>query len=165
LDTSNDWGNKFREFLDKVGSKIPMYNAYREREFRRQDDKLLREMLVKKLDRVKSEMQEAMKDTANLMIAKDLEPVFKELQAFQDRLRYAPYGYSGFFDRDNIDIPQLEKIYKFDRSLVEGIENLEGMADALSSDQMEKKESLAIFASKLSELDRALDDRRKFLEV
>jgi len=161
--STKEWSAKFRDFLDKVGNAIPIYNAYRELEFRRQDDKLFRELLVKRLDRVRENLSQSMKDPKALALLHQLEPLVKQLQGFQDRLRYAPYGYSGFFDRERIEASQLESIYEFDRSLLDGIDSLEEGSKAVI-DAKEQINAITSFKEKLTELDRALDNRRNFIE-
>jgi hypothetical protein len=78
----------------------------------------------------------------------------KKLDHVEQRVRYASYGYAGFFDVAKIEEPQLEAIYRFDLALTQKVEELEHRARTLPA-QAGTAEGLKTAAS---ELEAALDD-------
>jgi hypothetical protein len=164
MESNKDWANIVRGWLDKAGSVIPMYNAYREREFRRQDDKIFREMLVDKIDEIKDSILKIMKNPKDLDTLKVIDPLYKKLQSIQDRIRYASYGYGGFFDRDKVDIEQLDELVNYDKSLDEYVSALQELSKNLQSTQNDNSQSIQSFELKLKELEDAVEKRKHLLE-
>ena len=62
-----------------------------------------------------------------------VDRVLKKVDHVENRVRYASYGYAGFFDAVKIEEPQLDLIYRFDLALVEKVEELERCARELKS--------------------------------
>jgi hypothetical protein len=80
--------------------------------------------------------------------------VLKKLDQVENRIRFASYGYAGFFDAVKIEEPQLDRIYQFDLSLVEKVEEFERLARELSS----KSGTADGLKAGAAEVERAADD-------
>ncbi|HEV2762785.1 MAG TPA: hypothetical protein VGV38_07315 [Pyrinomonadaceae bacterium] len=120
-----------REWLERIGGKIPGYAGYAERERRRDADKLQREHLADRLRAVKAPLTEAvreMTDGGRLFEVGPVERVVKKVDQAENRVRFASYGYSGFFDANRVEAEQLESLYRFDLALVEKFEEIERLA-------------------------------------
>ena len=90
-----------RNILERLGSKIPGFKGYLEREMRRE---WTREARLENLDRASS--------------------VEKSLDRLANRIRHADYGSSGFFDAVKIGQAELDRIYEFDLALTDTVEYL-----------------------------------------
>jgi hypothetical protein len=146
-----------RDWLERLGERIPGYSGYARRERRREMDKLHREHLADRLRGVKTPLVDCMREltsTGRLMEIGSLERVIKKLDQIENRVRFASYGYSGFFDAQKMDEPQLEAIHRFDLSLVERVESLEERARELAS----KAGDAGGLKAAASEIERATDD-------
>ena len=124
---AEDLADKFRGFVETVAKKIPGYAGYLKREERRDSDKLLRNHLEKslrahkdKLDRIAVEIT----DAGSIGLLKPINTATKMMEKVVDRVRFADRGYSGFFDRDRIGEPELEKLYNFDMGLEQGVDEI-----------------------------------------
>src|ERR1044072_8352530 len=156
-----------REWIDKISSKIPGYSGYQDKEHRRDVDKMHRESLANRLRSIKSPVLEVMKDltsTGRLFETGPVDTVLKKLDKIENRVRFASYGYAGFFDAQRIEEPQLDMIYRFDLALVEKVEAIEAATDNLkqhagSADGL-KTASLGLTNS-IEAFDRPFDDRYK----
>ena len=90
----------------------------------------------------------------------------KLIEKIGNRVRYADYGYSGFFDTVKVDEAALDKLYQLDLGLYEsaeqltkrtaGLPGLAGDADAL-------KAEIELVTQLVREIDKALDQREKVL--
>ena len=80
--------------------------------------------------------------------------VLKKLDQVENRVRFASYGYAGFFDAVKIEEPQLERIYRFDLALVEKVEEFERQARELSS----KGSTPDGLKAAAADIERAADD-------
>lgn len=156
-----------REWIDKISSKIPGYSGYHDKEHRRDVDKLHREGLANRLHAVKSPLLDVMNDlssTGRLFETGAVDKPLKRLDKIENRVRFASYGYAGFFDAVRIEEAQLDMIYRFDLALVEKVEAIEAAANQLKA-QAGTADGLKIAGANLTNaidaFDRAFDDRYK----
>ena len=94
--------------------------------------------------------------------------VLKKLDQVENRVRFASYGYAGFFDAVKIEEPQLERIYRFDLSLVEKVEEFERRARELaakSADADGLKAAAAEVERAADDLNRTFDERYRAIET
>jgi len=117
-----------RNWIERLSSKIPGYSGYVDKERRRDIDKLHREHLADRLRGLKSPLTDIMRDLTNggrLFEVGPVDAAIKKLDHLENRVRFASYGYAGFFDAVKIEEPQLDSIYNFDLALVEHVEKIE----------------------------------------
>src|SRR5919199_4157651 len=128
--------NDQRNWLERLGDKIPGYSGYVAKERRRDVDKLHREHLADRLRATKQPLNDLMRELSSsgrLFEVGPVDRVLKKLDRVENRVRFASYGYAGFFDAVKIQEPQLDAIYRFDLSLVENVEEFERQAHELSA--------------------------------
>jgi hypothetical protein len=156
-----------RNWLERLADKIPGYNGYVDRERRRDVDKRHREQLADRLRSFKAPLTELMKELTNsgrLMEVGQVDQALKKLDKIENRVRFASYGYAGFFDAVKIEQPQLDQIYKFDLALVEQIDKVEAKLGEVKSKAGTPdglKSSVAEAIVQIDATDRAFDDRYK----
>ncbi len=146
-----------RNWLERLGDKIPGYSGYVAKERRRDVDKLHREHLAERLRLSKQPLTELMRELSSsgrLFEVGPVDRVLKKLDQVENRVRFASYGYAGFFDAVKIEEPQLERIYRFDLALVEKVEEFERQARELSS----KSSTAEGLKAAAAEIERAADD-------
>ena len=106
--------------LQKLVSKLPGFGGYFEREKRRAADKLLREHLCEQVDEAVEDLEKVSSQWSHagkLDELDDLERISGLLGRAGDKLRFADYGYTGFFDAVKIDEDDLQRFYEYDLSL------------------------------------------------
>jgi hypothetical protein len=135
--------------LERLVANIPGYKGYKEKEMRREADKLLREHLARQFEEQRrriTNLQKQLIDSRQVLLLDDLEEGVMKLQNLIDRLKTASYGYAGFFDAVKVKEEQLDALYTFDNALVDevpkitaGIEKVseaivakEGVAEAIA---------------------------------
>ena len=146
-----------RNWLERLGDKIPGYSGYVAKERRRDIDKMHREHLADRLRATKQPLSDMMRDlssTGRLFEIGPLDRVSKKIDQIENRVRFASYGYSGFFDAVKIQEQQLDAIYGFDLALVEKVEGLERQARELA----EKGATADGLKGAAAELERGADD-------
>src|SRR5262245_18923841 len=127
-----------RNWIERLSSKIPGYSGYVDRERRRDIDKLHREHLANRLRGLKAPLTDLMRELTNTGRLFEVGPVdstIKKLDHLENRIRFASYGYAGFFDVVKIEQPQLDAIYQFDLALVELVDKIESNISALKSEK------------------------------
>ena len=146
-----------RNWLERLGDKIPGYGGYVAKERRRDVDKMHREHLAERLRATKQPLTDVMRELSSsgrLFEVGPVDRVLKKIDQVENRVRFASYGYAGFFDAAKIEEPQLERIYRFDLSLVEKVEGLERQAREMGANSS-TAEGLKAAAA---EIERAADD-------
>jgi hypothetical protein len=111
--------------LERLVAKIPGYKGYKDKEQRREADKLLRNELVTKLDDQRkrlSGLQMELVSQAQIEYLDDLERAVMKLQLLIDRIRTASYGYAGLFDAVKVKEEQLDALYEFDNQMLNFVE-------------------------------------------
>ncbi len=140
--------------FEKVAGSIPGYKGYKERELRREADKLLRTHLARRFDAQRERLVNVMAELTEggrLDQTLALERANLRLQLLVDRLRTASYGYTGLFDALKVQQAQLDALYDHDRTLVGGVDRvaelvgtIEGQAAAGESPAAEAKALLGV---------------------
>jgi hypothetical protein len=122
--------------LESLAAKIPGYSGYKEKETRREADKLLREQLARSFDEQRRhllELQKQLISSGQIVLLDDMDSAAVKLQTLIDRIRTASYGYAGFFDAVKVKENELDALYEFDSALVEQVGNVEAALERIRS--------------------------------
>ncbi|QDV26183.1 hypothetical protein [Aureliella helgolandensis] len=123
--------------LNDLLQLLPGYGAYRTQESRRQDDRLAREFLSKRLNDCKAALDQV---GANAVAGGDLESPLKveeirqSVELARNRLTAAVEGYSGWFNSRTVDAELLGKIVELDQNMVSLVDRLDAFARAATED-------------------------------
>jgi hypothetical protein len=116
-----------RTGLEKLLGKIPGYKGYKEKEMRRESDKLLREAVATQMDLQRQRLDDLQKQliaAGRFEYLDEMGNATTKLQTFIDRVRKATYGYAGLFDATRVREEELDRLYDFDNRLLEFAERL-----------------------------------------
>lgn len=125
-----------RTWLERLGTRIPGYRGYLERELRREVDQVLRTELAGRIDRARDGVRTFQRrlrlDQADLL--QRLSSADKRLDHVANVLRHAGSGYAGLFDATKVREEELATLYRFDLALVDGIDSLVAAAVGLDGE-------------------------------
>jgi len=156
-----------RNWVERLSSKIPGYSGYVDRERRRDVDKIHREHLADRLRSLKTPLTDLMREMTNsgrLLEVGPVDAAVKKLDQVENRVRFASYGYSGFFDVVKIEQAQLDSIYKFDLALVEHIDKIEAKLAELKTKSATSdglKSGCEAVVGEIDQTNKAFDERYK----
>ena len=122
--------------FETLARKIPGYAGYKEKELRREADKLLRTEVAGKFDDQRkrmSELQQQLISQAQIEFLDDLERAVMKLQLLIDRIKTASYGYAGLFDAVKVKEEQLDALYQFDNEMLDFVGEVASDLDQVSS--------------------------------
>lgn len=114
--------------LEKAIRLVPGYKGYKRKEERRDNDYLFRMLLVSRMEKLITVLNEAagsLKGPSSLVLVNDFDRVSKKLEKSIDLVRFADRGYRGWFDIHKVQENELDKLYNFDVALVEDVTELE----------------------------------------
>jgi hypothetical protein len=122
--------------LEDLAKKIPGYKGYKEKELRREADKLLRDQIAGQLEdqrRRLVELQNRAISQAQIEYLDDLERAAMKLQLLIDRVKTASYGYAGLFDALKVKEEQLDMLYDFDARVLASVNVVAADVDRVES--------------------------------
>jgi hypothetical protein len=114
--------------MQKIGSYIPGFGGYMNRETRREADKLERDFVADKLSNQKNGIKRTVDDlmsNGNYDGLAQYEKLMNKLDKVAAKIKSATQGYTGMFDTIKIDDAALERIYQYDLGLVEAAKEVE----------------------------------------
>jgi hypothetical protein len=148
--------------LERLANAIPGFSGYREKELRRDTDRIQREFLASRLQECKKALDGAANAASRLAALEainDIETARKRLDKVAARIRYADRGYAGFFDAIKVKEDVLDRVYQFDLELLSGVDAVRTAAQTAAGDPSGVREMIAA----LDALDGRLAGREAIL--
>lgn len=146
--------------------KVPGLREYLKREGLRDSDKLIRDELAKRLDRVRGVVDRAKKervDAGSLKNLDKLDRATRKIEKVRDTIRFDSRGYRGIFDPEEVAERELLALLDFDRKLFGVIEELDQEAQKLAKmSDPELVSALSSFEDRVEAMDRTLAEREKY---
>lgn len=155
-------------FLANLAYLVPGYTGYRERDQRREEDSHLRSLVLGRLVEIRggvTEILNAVSDRKSAPWSELLEERARKLDVIADAVRYAPYGFSGFFDASEIREDTLERILEADLLLFDDLDALQALVGGAQPQQsgMDLQSFLTPLDEAICRLERHLIQRDKVL--
>ena len=160
MDRIHDAARGGQNVLERLMNALPGFKGYREKELRRDADRILRDHLAARLDLQKKALNDAAAAatrTGGLDAVNDIETARKRLDRVSNRIRYADRGYAPLFAVLKIDEAALARVYAFDVALMDGIDAIARAASA------EGGASVKAMIAEIDALDARLSDRESVL--
>ena len=148
-------GREQRNWLERLGEKIPGFRGFQDRELRREVDKMQREHLAGELGRIKSGVRRAagaLTDRGMIGALDQFDRLERRLDGLSQAIRFSDYGASGLFDVVKIGEPELERIYEFDLSVIEDVDRIGSTVEALGN-AADPADSITLALELVTELD------------
>jgi len=160
-DKAQEWSAK----LKNLAAKVPGLNEFMGREKIREQDKILREHTAKKLDEVKGAIDGVKKRLLEKMqigLLPELDRLTQQVDRLRDKQRFAAHGYAGVFDENQVNEPELVKLYEGDMKILEKVDAIQKGCDLLCAAEIDEqmvKAKLAELKGVLNELAGLIDNR------
>ena len=120
------------KWVDKIAKSIPGFSGYFRKEERRENDRRMREKIshiIEKIIDVLNEKGRIITKSGDISLLDRIGRIRKRLEKLKDGIRYADYGYSGFFDKKEISEDTLCSVYNIDHELLEWSMNFKSNTD------------------------------------
>jgi hypothetical protein len=135
-DTYSDVKGQMR-LSERIAAFIPGFRGYKEKEIRRESDRLIRNHLYLKLSIEKTDIRQISQQLADrryLDVLTDMDRLVAKMDRVVEKVNHASYGYSGFFDAVKVKEENLDNMINFDNQLLDGINALTAEVDAFKAD-------------------------------
>ena len=156
--------------LEKIARVIPGYGGYKDKEIRREADKLQRTYLSKRIREEKARLERVNAELGRKLFMDaigEADRTAKRMEKVMDRIRFASYGYAGFFDLVKVRENELDKIYGYDAGLLDDIEKISQSISELEGSlesQSEARSRIEELNSLVIGLDDKLNEREDLLK-
>jgi len=156
---------------ERVLAEIPGFRGYKEKELRRESDKLIRNHLYQKLAQARTNFKtvfQKMSDRRQLDVLTDMDRLVAKFDRVTERVNHASYGYSGFFDVVKIQEEALDRMTDFDNQLIDQVNSIASEVDAFRSEVSKQKfdktkDRVQNLTDTLETFDETLDKREEVI--
>ena len=160
-----------RGLLERIMGYIPGYHGYKEKELRRESDRLVRMEAVNRLKAAKTVMRRAFANPAMVQkLAGEDTYRYDALNSRMDRVTQridrAVAGYQGLFDAVKVKENKLDSVLEYDVSLIEKADGIKADCRTLSKMQPGNEDwsaAMDALISKVEEYDSLIDSRSEIL--
>jgi hypothetical protein len=159
---------------ERILAAIPGFRGYKEKELRRESDRLIRNHLYRRLSEAKSDLKDVfqkLSDRRLFEVLTDMDRLVAKFDRVAEKVNHASYGYTGFFNIVKIEEANLDRMIDFDNQLVDGVEKIVTEVEAFKSEVMKQeikkaKEHIQHLVETLEAFEETFDKRGEaILEV
>ena len=156
---------------ERIAAFVPGFRGYKEKEIRRESDRLIRNHLYMKLQIEKTDLrdlEQKLADRRYFDVLTDMDRLVAKMDRVVEKINHASYGYSGFFDAVKVKEGNLDSMIAFDNKLLDGINALTAEIDAFKADlssgaTSNLKTHVQNVTDKLESLENTFDQRNEVI--
>jgi len=160
-----------RSLLERIMGYIPGYHGYKEKELRRESDRLVRMEAVNRLKAAKTSIRRAFANPSMVQkLSQDdtykYDALNSRLDRVTQRIDRAVAGYAGMFDAVKVKEDKLDTVLQHDVSLIEKAEAIKADSGKLAKMQPGNDDwgtAMDALISKVEEYDTLIDERSQIL--
>jgi len=127
---------------ERILAEIPGFRGYKEKELRRESDKLIRNHLYRKLSEAQSDLKDVfqkLSDRRLFEVLTDMDRLVAKIDRVAEKVNHASYGYAGFFNIVKVKEENLDRMIDFDNQLVDEADKIVTEVDAFKSEIMKQE--------------------------
>lgn len=112
---------------ERIVAFIPGFRGYKEKELRRESDKLIRNHLHLKLSTAKADLKavaQKLSDRRYFDVLTDMDRLVAKMDRVVEKVNHASYGYTGFFNIVKVKEESLDRMIDFDSKLIDEVKSL-----------------------------------------
>ena len=156
---------------ERIAAALPGFRGYKEKELRRESDKLVRNNLYLKLtkdkDNIKS-ISQKIADKRYMDVLTDIDRLTAKMDRITEKVNHASYGYAGFYDIVKIKEENLDRMITFDNQLLEEVNALTASIEDLKTQLLSNnfanlKDKIQTIADKFELLEDTFDKREQVI--
>lgn len=154
---------------ERIVAAIPGFRGYKEKELRRESDKLIRNHLYLKLSKSKNDLKavfQKLSDRRYFDVLTDMDRLMAKVDRVAAKVNHASYGYAGFFNIVKVKEENLDRMIDFDNKLVAAAEGLTAdanvfKAEIATGETKNAKERIQNITEKIEAFEETFDKRQE----
>jgi len=153
---------------ERIMGLIPGFRGYKQKELRRESDRLVRNRVYEKLQESVQDLREVYRELVErgfVGMWEGVDRLAAKFDRISEKVNHASYGYSGFFDAIKVDEEKLDQLIRFDLDLIyktdalaSKIDQMKGDAPSASAEAM--KTELQDVLSSVSDFEKHFSQRK-----
>ena len=152
---------------ERILAAIPGFRGYKEKELRRESDRLIRNHLYRRLSEAKSDLKDVFQKLSDRRLFEaltDLDRLVAKFDRMAAKIDHASYGYAGFFDVVKVKEGNLDRMIDFDNQLADDVEKIVNEVETFKAEVMKKeikkaKERIQHLVETLEAFEKTFDKR------
>jgi hypothetical protein len=156
---------------ERIAAALPGFRGYKEKELRRESDKLIRNNLTLKLSKDKDNVRsiaQKIADKRYLDVLPDIDRLTAKMDRITEKVNHASYGYAGFYDIVKIKEDNLDRMINFDNQLLDEVNALTASIEELKTQLLSNnfsnlKDKIQAIADKFELLEDTFDKREQVI--
>src|SRR5260370_15579606 len=163
---------KFQTSLqEKIELAIPGFHGYKEKELRRESDKLIRNQIYQKLSDAESQAKDTYRSLVNQGANDswdDTDHLLARLDRVMERINHSEYGYAGLFDVTKVKETDLDRMMNYDMQLIQMADNvtnaIQAFKDSVDNNRLpEAKGKVGDAMKSVDALENAYNGRKQII--
>jgi predicted translin family RNA/ssDNA-binding protein len=114
-------GKEERSLFERILVVLPGFRGYKEKELRRESDKLIRNRTYRELDKARADLKDVFQKLSAHHVHEvltDMDHLIMRFDRVAEKINHASYGYAGFFNILKVQEEKLDKMIAFDSGLI-----------------------------------------------
>jgi hypothetical protein len=147
---------------ERIVAAMPGFRGYKEKELRRESDRLIRNHLYQRLSEAKNDLKDVfqkLSDRRLFEVLTDVDRLVAKFDRVAAKIDHASYGYAGFFNIVKVEEANLDRMIDFDNKLVDEVEKIVNEVEAFKTEVM--KQEIKKAKERTQHLVETLDDFEK----
>jgi len=156
---------------ERILAELPGFRGYKEKELRRESDKLIRNHLYLKLTEARKDLKEIfqkLSDSRLLEVLTDMDRFIMRFDRVSEKINHASYGYAGFFNIVKVEEEKLDKMIEFDTGLIDDVDKIVEETTVFKKEVMKQKfekvrEHIQNLSDSVEELEETFNGREEVI--
>jgi hypothetical protein len=156
---------------ERILAELPGFRGYKEKELRRESDKLVRNNLYQRLTEARKDLKEIfqkLSDNRLQEVLTDMDRFVMRFDRVSVKIKHASYGYAGFFNVLKIEEEKLDKMIEFDTGLMDDVDKIAEETTVFKKEVMKKNfekvsDHIQGLSDLLEKLEETFDDREEII--
>lgn len=152
---------------ERILAQLPGFRGYKEKEMRRETDKLIRNHLYQRLSQARNDLKEVFQQLSDRRLHEVLTEMDRLIMRFDrvaEKINHASYGYAGFFNILKIQERKLDEMITFDSRLIDHVKEILEETTVFKGEIMKNelervREHIQKLRSSLESLEEKFDER------
>jgi hypothetical protein len=157
---------------ERIAAALPGFRGYKEKELRRESDKLIRNNLTLKLTKDKDSVRsisQKIADKRYMDVLTDVDRLNAKMDRITEKVNHASYGYAGFYDAVKIKEDSLDRMITFDNQLLDEVNALTAAIEDLKTQLLSNnfanlKDKIQAITDKFELLEDTFDKREEVIQ-
>jgi len=155
-----------KNWFERAALHVPGYKGYKQKEMRREADKLQRQYVAERLEEARKDLEKlelALTRGGGLQLLALVDTTQRKLRTVKNRFLTADYGFAGMFSIVKVDEEVLDRLYQYDVASQDQARGVEELVAALKPGSPSLASDLALLDERVEALDQYFMEREHLI--